>query len=404
MSLPTEKPHFGVLDDVKIVFAAMEEAVPRACNIMADWGADVVWLENTFYGDTVRDAKNAAQAERRNMRSVSINQFTPEGKEVLLKMLEDTDIFFESSKGGTWKRKGITDEDMWAANPKLIIVHTSGYGQTGTPDRVSRAAYDGTVMSFSGMVSQNGTPEQPMITMPYSGDYINSYFLIAATMAALHKVQRTGEGESIDWAMYEPLMYMSQYYLVDFLNDGIKWGRAGARNQNLCGIGVYACKDGFIGLNLFGIRQNKWLIEELGLGDQWGTPDLPEDTASLWLSMPIAEEFEKRLDAYCLERNRLEVEELFSEHAIAAQIVYEFEDMVVDPHMAARGDFVEWETAEGKTFKGLSPMPRFEQTPGQIWRPMPSIGGDTMDVLTKLGYSEDEVHALADKGVVRIGE
>ncbi len=404
MSLPTEKPHFGVLDDVKVVFAAMEEAVPRACNIMADWGADVVWLENTFYGDTVRDAKNAAQAERRNMRSVSINQFTPEGKEVLLKMLEDTDIFFESSKGGTWKRKGITDEDMWAANPKLIIVHTSGYGQTGTPDRVSRAAYDGTVMSFSGMVSQNGTPEQPMITMPYSGDYINSYFLIAATMAALHKVQRTGEGESIDWAMYEPLMYMSQYYLVDFLNDGIKWGRAGARNQNLCGIGVYACKDGFIGLNLFGIRQNKWLIEELGLGDQWGTPDLPEDTASLWLSMPIAEEFEKRLDAYCLERNRLEVEELFSEHAIAAQIVYEFEDMVVDPHMAARGDFVEWETAEGKTFKGLSPMPRFEQTPGQIWRPMPSIGGDTMDVLTKLGYSEDEVHALADKGVVRIGE
>ena len=89
MSLPTEKPHFGVLDDVKIVFAAMEEAVPRACNIMADWGADVTWLENTFYGDTVRDAKNAAQAERRNMRSVSINQFTPEGREVLLNMLKE---------------------------------------------------------------------------------------------------------------------------------------------------------------------------------------------------------------------------------------------------------------------------------------------------------------------------
>lgn len=404
MSLPTEKPHFGVLDDVKVVFAAMEEAVPRACNIMADWGADVIWLENTFYGDTVRDAKNAAQAERRNMRSVSINQFDPEGREVFLKMLADTDIFFESSKGGTWKRKGITDEDMWAVNPKLIIVHTSGYGQYGTPDRVTRAAYDGTVMSYSGMVSQNGTPDQPMITMPYSGDYINSYFLIAATLAALHKVKRTGEGESIDWAMYEPLMYMSQYYLVDFLNDGIKWGRAGARNQNLCGIGVYACKDGFIGLNLFGIKQNKWLVEELGLGDQWGTPDLPEDTASLWLSMPIAEEFEKRLNEYCLQRERLEVERIFSEHAIAAQIVYEFEDMVEDPHMAARGDFVEWETADGTTFKGLSPMPRFEQTPGQIWRPMPSIGGDTMDVLTKLGYSEDEVRALAEKDVVRIGD
>lgn len=74
MAIPTEKPSFGVLDDVKIVFAAMEEAVPRACNIMADWGADVTWLENTGYGDTVRDAKNTAQAERRNavlLRSTS---------------------------------------------------------------------------------------------------------------------------------------------------------------------------------------------------------------------------------------------------------------------------------------------------------------------------------------------
>ena len=120
-AIPTEKPHFGVLDDVKIVFAAMEEAIPRACNIMADWGADVTWLENTGYGDTVRDAKNAAQAERRNCRSVQLNQFTPGGKQVLLDMLKDTDIFFESSKGGTWERKGFTDEDMWAVNPKLIM-------------------------------------------------------------------------------------------------------------------------------------------------------------------------------------------------------------------------------------------------------------------------------------------
>ena len=286
MAIPTEKPSFGVLDDVKVVFAAMEEAVPRACNIMADWGADVTWLENTGYGDTVRDAKNAAQAERRNCRSVALNQFTPEGKEVLLKMLADTDIFFESSKGGTWQRKGITDEDLWAANPKLVIVHCSGFGAYGDPDRVKRAAYDGTVGPYAGFTCQNGTPEQPMITMPYSGDYINSYLLIAATLAALHKVERTGQGESIDWAMYEGIMYMSQYYLVDYLNDGVKWPRAGARNQNLCGIGVYKCADGFIALNLFGIRQNKWMLETLGMGDVWGSPEVPDDTASLWLSMP----------------------------------------------------------------------------------------------------------------------
>ena len=380
MAIPTEKPSFGVLDDVKVVFAAMEEAVPRACNIMADWGADVTWLENTGYGDTVRDAKNAAQAERRNCRSVALNQFTPEGKEVLLKMLADTDIFFESSKGGTWQRKGITDEDLWAANPKLVIVHCSGFGAYGDPDRVKRAAYDGTVGPYAGFTCQNGTPEQPMITMPYSGDYINSYLLIAATLAALHKVERTGQGESIDWAMYEGIMYMSQYYLVDYLNDGVKWPRAGARNQNLCGIGVYKFADGFIAMNLFGIRQNKWM-----------------------LSMPIAPEFEKRLEAWLAERTKLELEDVLAEQGIAAQSVYEFEDMVADEHMKMRGNFIEWETKDGDTFKGLSPMPRFEQTPGQVWRPMPEQGGDTIDVLTKLGYTPEQIDELIAANVVKAG-
>lgn len=199
-------------------------------------------------------------------------------------------------------------------------------------------------------------------------------------------------------------MYMSQYYLVDYLNDGIKWPRAGARNQNLCGIGVYECADGFIALNLFGIRQNKWMLETLGLGDAWGTPELPEDTASLWLSMPIAEEFERRLEAWLKERTKLELEDILAEQAIAAQSVYEFEDMVADAHMAARGNFVEWQTADGETFKGLSPMPRFEQTPGRIWRPMPAKGGDTADVLSKLGYTEEQMAALEEEGAIRRGE
>ena len=243
-----------------------------------------------------------------------------------------------------------------------------------------------------------------MITMPYSGDYINSYLLIAASLAALRKAERTGEGESIDWAMYEGIMYMSQYYLVDFLNDGVKWPRAGARNQNLCGIGVYECADGFLALNLFGIRQNKWMLETLGMGDVWGTPEVPEDTASLWLSMPIAPEFERRLEAWLKERTKLDLEAILAEQGIAAQSVYEFEDMVADKHMAMRGNFVEWETKDGETFKGLSPMPRFEQTPGQIWRPMPAKGGDTADVLTKLGYTPEQIAALEEEGAIRCGE
>ena len=131
MALETNKPSFGVLDDVKVVYAAVELAAPKACDLMADWGADVTWLENTGAGDTIRDTAYVKQAERRNQRSVSMNYFSDEGKEILFKMLADADVFIEASKGGTWARKGITDEVLWEINPKLVIVHLSGFGQSG---------------------------------------------------------------------------------------------------------------------------------------------------------------------------------------------------------------------------------------------------------------------------------
>jgi L-carnitine CoA-transferase len=401
MTIETRKPSFGVLDDVRIVYAAMEEAVPKACCVMADWGADVTWLENTGSGDTVRDTEWVKQAERRNQRSVALDYFSAEGKEVLLRMVADADIFIEASKGGTYAKKGLTDEVLWAANPRLVIVHVSGYGQTGAPDRVARAAYDLTVMAYSGYMCQNGSQEQPMNPGPYTGDYINSLTIIGASLAALHKVGRTGEGESIDLAMFESLMSVGQYYLVDYLNAGVVWPRPGARNQNLCGIGEYKCADGFIGLCVYGVAQNKYLLEAIGLGELWGTADYPEDTSALWLSSPKAALIEAELEAYLSTRAVADVEADFSAHRIAAQKVMEFPDLVAEEHLGLRGVWQNWQTGDGREFKGLGVFPKFAKNPGQVWRPMPEQGEDTADVLGRLGYSPADISPLESAGVVK---
>jgi len=402
MTLQTNKPSFGVLDGVKVVYAAVELAAPKACDLMADWGADVIWLENTGAGDTIRDTAWVKQAERRNQRSVSLNYFSEEGKEVLFRMIEDADIFIEASKGGTFAKKGITDEALWARNPKLVIVHVSGFGQEGEPAMVNRAAYDLTVMAYSGYMSQNGTPEQPMNPGPYAGDYFNSLMIVGSTLAALYRAEKTGKGESIDLAMFETLLSIGQYYLVDYLNADIIWPRPGARNQNLCAIGEYKCADGFIGLCVYGVDQNKYLLECIGLGHLWGTEDIPEDCSALWLSNPHAQEIERRLEEYCLVRNRRDIEKDFSEHRLAAQIVMEFPDLVADEHYKARKVWLDWETEEGDTFHGLNVFPRFKNNPGQVWRPMPKQGQDSADVLTRLGYSAEQITGLADKGVIKL--
>ena len=215
MAIPTEKPSYGPLDGVKVVYAAVELACPKAADLMADWGADVVWLENTGAGDTIRDTAYVKQAERRNQRSVALNYFSEEGKKVFFDLVKDADIFMEASKGGTWARKGITDDVLWELNPKMVIVHVSGFGQEGDPKMVKRAAYDLTVMAYSGIIMQNGTEEQPMLPGPYAGDYFNTLMIASSALAALYKAEKSGKGESIDLAMYETLLAIGQYYLVD---------------------------------------------------------------------------------------------------------------------------------------------------------------------------------------------
>lgn len=401
MANATTMPAFGNLQGVKVVYSAMEIAAPVAAQILAEWGADVTWIENTYNGDSMRDTTYVKELERRNQRSIQLNVFSEEGREVLFNLVKDADIFIESSKGPAYAKRGITDELLWEHNPSLVIVHVSGFGQYGVESRVNRAAYDLTVQAYSGYLSQNGTPEQPMAAAPYLGDYATSLMVVGSSLAALNKAKETGVGESIDVAMHEVMLRIGAYYMMDFLNEGIKYPRAGARHQNLCGIGEYKCKDGFIGICLYGAPQNKAILERIGLGHLWGTEEIPEGTTGLWLDGPKAELIEQKLEEYLLTKTVAEVEEDFSNCKIAANAVLEFEDIVDEPHYAAREDFIEWETIEGKKVKGPNIFPKFKKNPGQVWRPMPTLGMDTVDIMTKAGYSMEQIEELCEKGIIK---
>ncbi|EKN67948.1 L-carnitine CoA-transferase [Schinkia azotoformans] len=401
MSTATSKPAFGNLHGLKVVYSAVEIAGPEAAQLMAEWGADVTWIENTFNGDSMRDTTYVKELERRNQRSLSLDIFSEEGREVFLKLIETADIFIESSKGPAFARRGITDELLWEHNNSLVIVHVSGYGQYGDMERVNRAAYDQTAQAFSGYLSQNGSPEQPMIASPYTGDYFTSQMVVGSALAALYKAQKTGVGESIDIAMYEVMLRMGAYYMMDYLNAGILYPRAGAKHQNLCGIGVYKCKDGFLSLCLYGAKQNKAILERIGLGYLWGTDEYPEGTTALWLDGPKAELIEQKIEEYLLSMPVDEVEKDFSDCKIAANKMMTFEELPNHPHFIAREAFVEWETIDGKKCKGPNIFPKFKNNPGQIWRGMPTLGMDTESILTEIGYSCEKIHELAEKGIIK---
>lgn len=394
-------PAFGNLEGLTVVYSAIEIAAPTAAQLMAEWGANVIWIENVHTGDSMRDTAYIKEIERRNQRSVALNPFKPEGREVLLKLIEQADIFIESSKGPVYKERGITDELLWEHNPELVITHISGFGQYGDETRIKRAAYDLTVQAYTGYAAQNGTPEQPMIAAPYTGDYFSALMAVSSTLAALYKAKQTGKGESIDLAMYETMLRVGAYYMVDYLNAGTLYPRPGAEHQNLCAIGVYNCLDGSIGLECYGVSQNKYLLETIGLGELWGTEEYPEDTSGLWLDSPKAQLIQDTLRTYLTTQKMADVIESFGANRIAVEQILEIPDLPKQEHYALREDFIEWENNQGKTIKGIGIFPKFVKNPGKVWRPMPDLGQDTENVLKAVGYTDEELQKLEGEGIIK---
>ncbi|WP_243544482.1 L-carnitine CoA-transferase [Pseudodesulfovibrio tunisiensis] len=405
MTKKLQTPKFGPLSGMRVVFSAIEIAGPFSAQMFAEWGAEVIWIENTAYADTIRVQKNYPELSRRNLYALSMNIFKDEGREAFLKLIETADVFIESSKGPAFARRGITDEVMWERNPKLVIAHLSGFGQYGDDEYTNRAAYNTIAQAFSGYLIQNGDKDQPMAAFPYTADYICGFTVTSSVLAAIYNVQKTGKGESIDIAMYEAMLRVGQYYMIDYFNGGeICPRQVKGRDPIWAGCGLFNCKDGYVVTEVVGVNQMIEMFKTLGIEHLLGTEEIPEGTQLIARENRYAEEFEGGLEKFFAERNVEEALAALGEMKIAGAKVLEFTELEDNPQYIARESFTEWETLSGRKFKGPNVMPKFKNNPCKVWRPMPNQGMDTTDILSEIGYSEEQINELAEKKLVKIGE
>jgi crotonobetainyl-CoA:carnitine CoA-transferase CaiB-like acyl-CoA transferase len=314
MATTKDVPSFGFLSGVKVLSTGSAFAAPVAATVMGENGATVIHAESTVVPDTARMVKYAWAQEHRNQLNLVFNIPTPEGKEIFLKLIKWADIWIESSKGGTYAKWGLTDEVLWETNPKLVIVHVSGFGQEGDPEYTGRASYDAVGQAFGTYMFINGfpPPNPPMRANPYTCDYITALNATWMSLAAYIKAQQTGRGESIDLAQFETMARIQSHYPMTYLNDHVLLPRAGNADPKIAGYSVYLCKDGnYVFIGLAGGGPMKRGLPLIGLDKD---PDFPAGFQLAIHGTPAGAKLEQGIQKFCDEHTAEEVDRIFNEN------------------------------------------------------------------------------------------
>lgn len=393
------KPDFGTLSDLKVVSASSSLAGPFIATILAEYGADVVWVENADAPDFTRGTPNwQCEGERRNCRDIALKLRHPQGREALLRLIDDADIFIESSKGGQFDRLGMSDEVLWGRNPKLVIGHVSGFGQTGVPEYVQRPSFDAIGQAFSGYLHENENPYSPPYAVgQFASDYTTSLYTGMALLAAWHKARVTGIGDSIDATQYE-YMLRTSIYGIDWFTNKKTFPTAGEQNIN-AGWGAYKCQDGYLFCCFNGAAVMKRGNELLGL--PYGTDVFPEGSSTWSIETEAGKIFLETLEKWLSGRLVADAEAEMLSRSIPVSRINTFADVENDPHVQARGDIIEWESVKGTKIRAVAPMPKFAKHPAQVWGPCPAFGQHNDEILGELGFSEEEIKGMYEEGVVR---
>ena len=395
------KPEFGNLRNVKVVSAGSVIAAPFTCALFAEQGADVIQIESALAPDVLRGFGDNWSMEHRNERDIALHLTSPEGREILSRLVKWCDILVESSKGGTWEHWGLTDDVLWEMNPRLVIVHVSSFGQQGDPDYVSRAGFDVTGQAFSGYMLHNGMPEPspPLVLKPYTCDYFTGLTAAWAALAALVRARETGVGESVDVAQFESLVRLHAEVAIDGFNRGKEAVRMGNANPVAATDGTYRCMDGnWVVISMTGAAVLKRGLPIIGLDKDPDFAVVPQ--LVLRSNAAQAEKYLTAIRAYCASRTADEVDRTLNDAQVPCSKVMTYKMMQEDPHYQARKTITEWDDPRLGKIKGIGPVPRFKRNPGMIYRGSPTYGMDNEAVLGELGYDAAEIDAFYEKKVI----
>ena len=393
----------GALRDVKVL--DLSRLLPGGfCSLLlADFGAEVLKVEDTGMGDYVRWAipkyegaeESAASAYflalNRGKKSVRINLKDERGREVLLELVKEYDVVLESFRPGVLDRLGVGYERMKQENPRLVYCAISGYGQDG-PYR-DRSGHDMNYLGLVGLLGLTGDKGGPPVQAAGQIADLGGGALMAAfgIMAALRERDRSGEGQLVDVSMADGALSWLAMVAAKYFADNVAPQRG---DLELAGALIcyrpYACADGYVTLGA--LEPKFW--------QAWCRGIDREDLIPVQFERP-GSDAHAEVERIFMERTRAEWQEFASNHDCCLEPVLDLDEALDSDLVRAREMVVELEqpgVAEPVRLLG-SPV-KLSRTPARTDVPGPGLGEHTREVLAGLGYSDEDIAALTDSGAV----
>ena len=393
----------GPLAGLRVVELGALIAGPFCTKILAEFGADVVKIEPPGLGDPLRKWRYLKDGtslwwhvQSRNKRSVTVDLRQPEGQLIVRKLAARADILVENFRPGTLEQWGLGYDTLAAANPGLVMVRISGYGQTG-PYR-QRPGFGVIGEAMGGLRYVTGTPDRPPSRVGVSiGDTLSALYGVIGAMCALEARRRTGKGQVVDVALYEAVFSVMESMLPEFDAFGAVRERTGSILPGIAPTSAYACADGsFVLIAANGDSIFKRLCKAMGRDDLAGDASLAHNDGRAarqqWL--------DEQIEAWTRERSSQAVLEVMTRADVPASKIHSIRDIVADAHYAARAMIQEISLPDGSTLKVPGVVPKLSDTPGDFAGGGPALGADTDDVLRSLGYDDEALSDLRTRGVI----
>jgi crotonobetainyl-CoA:carnitine CoA-transferase CaiB-like acyl-CoA transferase len=377
--------HTGPLRGVKVVDLSRLVAGNMLTLQLADFGADVVKIE-PLKGDTLRAFRTEGaevfwKAYSRNKRSVCIDFHHESSAQLITRLARDADVLIESFRPGTLEKMGLAPHTLHEANPRLVIVRLSGWGQTG-PYR-ERPGFGTLVEGYSGFAAMNGFGDrEPVLPPMFLGDMTAGLYGAHAAMVALWEARMNGgAGQVVDLSLFDPMISILGPQTANYQITGRTKARTGSRSSTTCPRNTYETADGkWLCISTSTPSMAQRLFAAIGRDDMNRDPRYATNSARL----AHVEEVDGVVAAFIRARTLADNLAFFERAEVTAGPVLDASDLASDPYVIERESLVALEDAELGHVAVHNVVARLSKTPGGFMRPAPKKGEHSREILAPL--------------------